>query len=243
MHLLTATLYLREIRRIAALPDEQALAQVDGLLKLLESSQSPPIQAATSDAGEDDDAEFEREQALEELAELEREIAKAERELDKEVTSDVTAENLRCTAAGLEEYRDSEDLKAALGDRVVQLRAKAEEIAEKLDGAYLLYRLGSWLESEIKSQVGAYSMIEELDRIHKELEQRRMLTPDLAKSVRDGKERAAWFRARKKLDDAEIAEAAGKRIRAPRMRDEARALLKQDWKHAFPKEKPPDISS
>jgi hypothetical protein len=67
------------------------------------------------------------------------------------------------------------------------------------------------------------------------------LTPEPTQKIREGKERAAWFRARKKLDDADIAEAADKKTKASRMRNEAQAMLKQDWKHAFKNEPVPVI--
>ena len=61
----------------------------------------------------------------------------------------------------------------------------------------------------------------------------------LSPSLRLVKERLAWFRARKRLDEADVAEAGGRIIKSEKLRREAAVLLKQDWAEVFPGEKPP----
>jgi len=240
MNLLTKTSFLKEIRRIATLPDDKALDEIESLLKLLKSDESS-LKNESEDELEDE--EFAREQAVNDIEDFEGEIARAKRELTKPITSNSMAENLRYTAdtLGDGDYWDLKEIKAEFSEKIIQLKTSAEELAKKIDRAYLLYRLDLILESDVRSQVGAYDLLEMLDDISKELKQADMLTPELMQKIREGKERAAWFRARKKLDNADIAEAAGKIIKAPRMRDEAQAMLKQDWKRAFKNEPVPTI--
>ena len=242
MNLLTKTLFLKEIRRIAALPDNEAHDEIESLLKLLKSDEAS-LENDSDDELEDEleDEQFAREQAVNDIKEFEDEIESAKRELTKPVISNGTAENLRDTADTLGDYWESKELKTEFADKISRLKTSAEEIADQLDRAYLLFCLDVILESDIRSQVGAYDLMEQLDNISKKLKLAGILTSELTRKIREGKERAAWFRARKKLDDADIAEAAGKKIKAPRMRDEAQAMLKQDWKHAFKNEPVPVI--
>ena len=139
MNLLTATLFLKEIKRIASLPDDKALAEIDTLLKLLKPDDTPLESNAESD---DEDERFAREEAVNDLKNFEDEIAKAKRALTKSVTSNSTAENLRDTTDTLGEYWDSKELKAEFADKISQLKSSAEEVADELDRAYLLYLLG-----------------------------------------------------------------------------------------------------
>jgi len=240
MNLLTATLFLKEIRRIASLPDDKALAEIDNLLKLLKSDGSLLEDKAESD---DEDEQFAREEAVNDIKDFEDEIAKAKRELAKPVTSDSTAENLRDTADTLGDYWDSKELKAEFTEKISRLKSSAKGVADELDRAYLLYCLDAFVESDIRGQVSAYDLMDELEGLSKKLKQAEALTTESAGKIRAGKERAAWFRARKKLEDADIAEAASKKIKASRMRDEAQAMLKQDWKRAFKNEPVPTISA
>lgn len=54
-----------------------------------------------------------------------------------------------------------------------------------------------------------------------------------------GKERAARYRAQRKLEEAAVKHAGGERWRATRLKQEAAELLAQDWAQAFPGETPP----
>jgi hypothetical protein len=51
--------------------------------------------------------------------------------------------------------------------------------------------------------------------------------------------RLARYRAQKKLDEAEVAEAGGSTKKAAKLRAEAGAVLALDWSRAFPGEQNP----
>ncbi len=55
-----------------------------------------------------------------------------------------------------------------------------------------------------------------------------ILTPELQRHLRQGRERAVRYRADKKTADAQVAEAAGRSRAAERLRREAAAMLTQD---------------
>jgi hypothetical protein len=82
-------------------------------------------------------------------------------------------------------------------------------------------------------------VIRDLVDVEDALNRQNRSTPELAAQVRAAKERAAWYRARKKLDEAEVAEAGGNARKTAKLRAEAAVLLKQDWDQAFPGENPP----
>ena len=218
------------------MPDDEALNEIEALLKLIKSD-DPSLE----NDDEIEDEKFTREQALNDIKDFEDEITRATKELIEPVTSNGTAENLRDAADELGEYWDSQEIKAEFSDKISRLKTSAERIADQLDNAYLLFCLDSILESDIRSQVGAYDLMERLDGISKKLKLADMLSPELMQKIREVKERAAWFRARKKLDDADIADAADKKTKASSMRNEAQAMLKQDWKRAFKNEPVPTI--
>ncbi len=69
------------------------------------------------------------------------------------------------------------------------------------------------------------------------------LTPEITAELRGAKERAGWYRARKKLDEAEVAEAGGNTRKVAKLRAEAAVLLKQDWHQVFPNSEPPPLKS
>jgi hypothetical protein len=238
MNLLTSTLFLKEIRRIAVLPDAEALKEIETLLALLKSDEASP---ENDEADEENEEQLAREEAISDIKSFEDDIVRAKSELTKLVTSDGTALNLRDIADRLGDYWDSKELRAEFSEKIAQLKTSAEEIADKLDCAYLMTRLDVFIEADIRGQVSAYDLMDELDRLSKELKQLEALTPEVAQKIRDGKERAAWFRARKKLDDAGVAEAAGKTAKASSLRGEAQALVKLDWKRAFKNETAPTI--
>ena len=74
------------------------------------------------------------------------------------------------------------------------------------------------------------------------LKQLGVLSPTLTAMAREAKEQAAWFRARKRLDDAAVAQ-AGAQVgkRAFKLRSEAAVMLQQDWARVFPGEIPPPL--
>ena len=63
--------------------------------------------------------------------------------------------------------------------------------------------------------------------------------PELQERLYRLKEKFAWHRAKKKIDESEIAEALGRASKSARLRIEAGVMLRQDWKEVFAGEEVP----
>lgn len=86
-------------------------------------------------------------------------------------------------------------------------------------------------------------IIRDLVDVEESLKRQERLTPELQAHLRAAKERAAWYRAQKKLDEAEVALAGENQRKEIKLRAEAEVLLKQDWYQVFPDDpSPPAIN-
>ena len=61
--------------------------------------------------------------------------------------------------------------------------------------------------------------------------------------LRAALENLAWHRARKMLDDAEVAEAGGSFKKGLKLRAQAKAVLKQDWARVLAHEPRPNFDA
>lgn len=59
--------------------------------------------------------------------------------------------------------------------------------------------------------------------------------------IRMGLARASWYRAKERLEKAATARAGGRTRVADSLAGEARVMLRQDWRRAFPGEEPPQL--
>lgn len=84
-------------------------------------------------------------------------------------------------------------------------------------------------------------VVREVIEAQNQLKIDRKLTPELEQKIRVAMERAAWFRAKKKLDEAEVAKAGGSEHKHQKLIEEAKVLLKLDWVEIFSGEQPPEI--
>ena len=73
------------------------------------------------------------------------------------------------------------------------------------------------------------------------LENSNELHPLLLLLLRQTKERLAWYRAKKKIDEAAVLEAADRTIKSASCRKEAQVLLQQDWQWVFINEQCPTL--
>jgi hypothetical protein len=97
------------------------------------------------------------------------------------------------------------------------------------------------LRRKIYSYPSAIKIIEELDEIYRKLVQAGNIRVEINGKIIEGKTRAAWYRAKKKIDESSVILAGGKKTKAISKINEAQVLLQQDWEIAFPGEKTPII--
>lgn len=121
-----------------------------------------------------------------------------------------------------------EKIKAKCADMLSDARREALTIADELETAAHLNNIETALHKRISNIMSVQRVREELSEATEFLGQKGSLTPELQQRIRQGQERAARFRAGKKLSDARVAEAAGRNRPAERLKKEASALLAQD---------------
>lgn len=132
-----------------------------------------------------------------------------------------------------------EELKAKCADRLRDTRQKALEIAGELETTAHLNNIEADLHRRITSVLIIQRIREQMEKAIEFLNMKGVLTPQLQQRIRQGQERAARFRADKKLSDARVAEAGGRTKSAEMLKREAVAVLAMDWESFFPGETPP----
>ncbi len=231
--------WLAEVRRVAALPDEQALAGVDTLVwSVLEwhATQRAVLDIAAGGSlavthAADEDSGWEAQLASEQRALLERATADLE---------------LQATHPGSMKGWEPDQLRRRanhLGRGASpDLYATAHRIADQAESRYWACTLERLAREPLSSAAGLTKRLTTIDAAVAGLKQLGVLSPTLIAMARDAKEQAAWFRARKRLDDAAVAQ-AGAQVgkRAFKLRSEAAVMLQQDWARVFPGEIPPPL--
>jgi len=237
-------LYLKKIRRIAKMDDEDALEEVDEFIKMIHMSYSD---YRLDDEDEQEELyQAELEDAKHEIKAIKDDINRYQRELNRRKKGgklkyrpdDRSYTHLRELLEELgEEW--SERLKKELSEEVASLREIGSEIAEKMEEQYYNDDLNLIESEKIKFSRG--SEIIAINNIDEYFQSRNIMTDKIRKKIRKIRERIAWARAKDKLLKAEVANGSGNEKKAEKLIKEAKVLLKQDWAQYFPNESPPDI--
>jgi hypothetical protein len=179
----------------------------------------------------------------EELDDFNREIAALERQLKRPAGISIwDATRLREEADSLGERRYLKK-KRDLAEEVKKLQERAYAVADAAEVAVHTRNIDECLNTPIINVVSVKTNLKKLDEAVEALQEKEKLTDGISKKVRLAKERLAWFRTRKKLDDARVAEAGGSLGKRDKYNREAEVLLKQDWAIVFPEEEAPNLDS
>jgi hypothetical protein len=245
--------YLARVREIAQLGDQAALIEVDKLIWEFAAEDLDPDDDASTFPMEgglvsrtisyniSDARDWERERAENELKELTRRVDLAQNMLKRNTPMEMWASSsLRKMASTLGQYW-SEALQTELKGKIQALKNEAIKLADELDVMMQTQALETALKAPISNSSAVGSILNQITNAVAFLSEKGHLTPDLKSKAREGQERAAWYRARKKLDEAEVAAGGGSESRAAKLKREAAVLLAQDWVRAFPDEDPPEI--
>jgi predicted nucleic acid-binding protein len=193
------------------------------------------------DQGEIDEAD--EDEVTDDFEDINREMANLETQLaDGNITRLWAGQRLRDSVRNLGSYWPSKK-KRALSEEIKKVKERALAIADQAEMAALSNMIHECLMAAFTSSVSVASTVKKLTEVQVELLRRKKLTPELKQQIREGKERAARHRARKKLNDALIAKAGGSLIKYEKYKREAEAILKQDWATIFPKDQPPSFES
>jgi predicted nucleic acid-binding Zn-ribbon protein len=191
---------------------------------------------AEIDEADEDEVTDDFEDINQEMADLETQLA------DGNITRLWAGQRLRDSARNLGSYWPTKK-KRALSEELKKVKERALAIADQAEMAALSNMINECLRAAFTSSVSVASTVKKLTEVQVELQRRKKLTPELKQQIREGKERAARHRARKKLNDAQIAQAGGSLIKYEKYKREAEAILKQDWATIFPKEQLPSFES
>lgn len=188
------------------------------------------------DDPDDDEVTDDFEHINQEIADLETQLA------DGNITRLWVGQRLRDTARSLGSFWPTKK-KRALSEEIKKVKEKALAIADQAEMAALSNTVNECLMAAFTSSASVTSTVKKLTEVQVELQRRKKITPELKQQIRAGKERAARHRARKKLNDAQIAKAGGSLIKYDRYTREAEAIFKQDWATIFPKDQVPQFES
>lgn len=180
---------------------------------------------------DDDDALFRIESAERDV----REIAAAHERGD---VYDWQGERLRSAARHVREYFDR--MPPKLQHRAREVACNADTLGGVADSLYHIGVVTSGWIDEYASVTAAMAAAKRI-RAAWEYFKREGSGVYTPAQYREGLERCAWHRARKRLDEADVAAGGGNEKKAARLRGEAVVMLRQDWAKVFPGEDPPTI--
>lgn len=145
---------------------------------------------------------------------------------------------------GIEERMAAFDIQAFPVDQRDEPNRLIRSVAESIPAACLVafdHTIRSLNEKNFTSVTAVHTALEQATRAQSLLA--RVAPDDVNRNalLRKAREKACWFRAAKKLGEADVADGGGNVKKASRLRGEAAVLLEQDWTLAFPGEAPPAI--
>lgn len=236
--------YLARVREINALGDEAALIETDKMIwEMLKEYKS------------DDDDEYEDEEDYDVTDDTDTStqvpytFRSTQHEIDL-LRSQIEAkegESVRYSIQRLkfsmqhskERYKQNPD--KALLSAFEEVEREFEVLRKQGLAIWFEQRAKELLEHRLATAVSSASVLGHLNSLQDEAEQEMLLTEQLRETILVAKQRAAWYRAKKRLDEAEVAKAGRSYIRYDKMKAESKVMLMQDWATAFPGEKPPEL--
>jgi hypothetical protein len=126
-------------------------------------------------------------------------------------------------------------------EEMESLREKAIAVANVAEIMYYQQRINKFSATPITNISAMKSLLNRLEKAKDALSEKGGMTEEIQTQVRSVKERFAWNRAQKKLEDSRVAEAGGNLKKAEKLRREAAEVIKQDWTYVFPGEPVPNI--
>jgi|GEM_PF-5281292 len=114
-----------------------------------------------------------------------------------------------------------------------------KELHHKVKIMSLEVQIENLLEREVHSIASVHSILKATKEVELQLKKNKALTPDRKAQIKLVKERSAIHRARKKVEEAEVATAGGYEKKKKKLMAQAKVILFQDWKRIFPNSNPP----
>lgn len=232
--------FYKRIIEISKLGEEAGLIETDKFIWEIENELN--VESTDDEEGENKGVDYVDGTGVWSLAEVEETINEFSDIMKRNKPIDIwLAEELLQRIETLEEISKRKGPKEENVDTIIALVNKGKEVGEKvLDYAYEK-KVEECNKKTLFNITSIQGVIEQLDTAYDYFERKGKLTQERSSKIRKAKERAAWFRAKKKLEEAKVAEAGGRNVRASNLRGEATAILEQDWYLALPNEDAPKI--
>jgi hypothetical protein len=178
---------------------------------------------------------------------------------DAEIGEDITVESIKRQIADLEDQIQLNRVDRSSGafnlryaiellekrkpqtEEMERIREKALAVAKAAEIIYYRQRINRFAATPITNISAMKSLLNRLENAKDGLSKWGGMTEEDQRHVRSVKERFAWNRAQKKLEDAKVAEAGGNFKKAEKLKREAAEVIKQDWTYVFPGEPVPSI--
>lgn len=229
-------IYLKKIKRIAKMEGEDALAEVDELIRNLSMLEASARLSAKEEDEEPYDPELEDAQL--EINAIAADVKKCRKGLKKRDIEYNDFAHLRELLDDLGEGWSPNSTKQ-LQDQVNSLRKEGTILIDEMECKYYITQIETIASGRVKYSGGGNLIA--IDKAVEFLKSKDLLTNENLKKARKVREEVAWARANKKLMAAEVALGSGNDKKSDRLKSEARVILKQDWQEYFPGEKPPLI--
>ena len=134
-----------------------------------------------------------------------------------------------------------EELKKLHSAEYLRLKSQAKEIENRALEVFHMKALAAASDVTSISLARIKSLLRKLQAAESFFKKQGDLNNELAARFRAAWETLAWQRARKMLDDAEVAEAGGNTKKYLKLRAQAKVALRQDWVRIFGQKALPDF--
>ncbi len=183
---------------------------------------------------------YELEEAKQEIEILRNDIKEIELQIKEKRIIKYKIENINNHLDDLSIYWQKK-IQEQLNNEVCKIKDDGYAIIKNALIEFHKNNIENSLTNLIKSISSVLRIIDTLNEAEEFLIKNNMINEELQNKIRKGRERCAWTRVRKKLDDADIAEAVQNIKKKEKLRAEAKVLIKQDWALVFPNEEPPKL--
>ncbi|MGA8848348.1 MAG: hypothetical protein WB564_00770 [Dehalococcoidia bacterium] len=237
--------YLEKIRRIAKMDNDDALLEVDELIYnlALRGAADPYIRFGINSRKSDHSVDVDG--AKQELREFRNKLEDIRKSGMSGLYEEWDEETGEFISIGELANRLGEDwpksVKDVLHEEITQIRQEAHKL---VDGLQIREYSDDILASKKRNICNISSVrgiLKTLSYAEDMLREKGALNDELCQEIHRERERCAWFRAKRKFLEIEVAEKSGNRSKAARLKREAQVILEQDWRNIFPNEQCPNI--
>jgi hypothetical protein len=218
--------YLQKIRRISKLEDDDAIEELDEFLfNITDQVLASVINESKDESKDENDDDYNAKFC-------EKELNNFRLELEKYVTIDrsnvYSARYLRDASQELGYYW-SPKYQIKYSQMLTELKNEAEKIANDCEIKAPIFYIQNTSKKDIRVFSSINLIIRKLDHYETILKNKSALTEDLSQRIIEIKKDCAWFRANKKLAEAEVAKGGKNEKKYLKLIGEAEVILKQDW--------------